>query len=205
MGGTFAATGPMAHERGWHRALGSHDAPWAMTLRDGSVLVTGGSTDTDTARSREPDIYDPTAGTFRTGPDKEGGTSPTWTLNSYQPALNFARFDPAPGTWSDLVMIQYAPPGGSAVVLVDGEVLGHGVYLVSGGTILAVNLDAAAQRTPDGSVDGRAEVPSLVARYRRVPSATLLTDGRILVAGGIDFPDQAGRVLADAELVMPGP
>jgi WD40 repeat protein len=202
--GTWTATGTMVTPRFGHTAT---------LLPNGKVLVAGGidgpfGSGTELASA---ELYDPASGTWAdTGsmharridhtatllPDGKvlvaGGIAPQGT------ALASAElYDPASGTWTP------TGPMGSARYAHTATLLGDGDVLVAGGAGGPNNSDdgfwksaevyhpATGSWTATGEMDG----------YRLGSAATLLSGGRVLVAGGGTY---GGRVpFVSAELYDP--
>jgi hypothetical protein len=108
-----------------------------------------------------------------------------------------ALYDPAARRWS---IASPLPVGGSATLLVDGTVLVAGggksgtaaqLYDPGSGRWIATGSMTIARRGPDTSAGNTAEY-----------TATLMRDGKVLVAGGATAA-QPGKLLANAELYDP--
>ena len=198
--GKFVRTGKTA----------SFEAPFTATLlQNGKVLVTGaGAT---------PQLYDEVSGNFTTisfalppgtpsvtyqGAAIDRTAPHTSTLLKDGRVLLFEggyleTYDPATGTCADAGFIS---PGGewiypTATLLPDGRVLYEGGALVasagnSTGTNAAVAYDPAGVPARTGSMQAA----------RDYQTATLLTDGSVLIAGG---EDANNKTLASAELFKP--
>ena len=213
--GRFSPTGSMATPRFWHAAA---------TLADGRVLVAGGAT----SGSRpgvlpalaSAELYDPGTGVFTTThalatermqptatrlPD--GRVFVAGGKNDFGGPRTAELFDPTTGL--------FLPTGGTATP--------HGAAwrgLLHDGSVLLLGED-------DPSATGSAEVWSAFSQpivsapdpakaaaqaftavntstvLRVGHTATLLGDGRVLVAGGRDAADPNGPVLRSAEIVDP--
>jgi hypothetical protein len=202
--GTWTATGSMHARRLDHTAT---------LLPNGKVLIAGGHGPQGTALA-SAELYDPASGTWTpTGPMGSARDSHTATLlpngkvliaGGYGPqgtALASAElYDPASGTWTP------TGPMGSARDFHTATLLGDGDVLVAGGAggpnlgtqsgdgfwkSAEVYHPATGSWTATGEMDG----------YRLGSAATLLSDGRVLVAGGGTF---GGRVpFVSAELYDP--
>jgi Kelch motif protein len=195
--GTWTATGKMTT---WGDYRG------AVLLRDGRALVTGG-----TAKSAE--LYDPATGSWAASanmktwrnpialsllPDGKvlvtGGDGSEWT----PPDL----YDPVTGTWTPTG--DFARPGahyGSETLLSDGMVLVAGMGIDSP---VAVNLDAELYDAGTGSWT---TTGSMLREHSAGP-LTLLLDGTVLVAGGVDCSDRPAApsvciATGSAELYVP--
>ncbi len=192
-------------------------------LSDGRVLVAGGHGSTP-ALFASAELYDPGSGTWTaTGSMAGGRYGHTATLltdgmvlvaggDVIPPGSKFAPpgppvlasaelYDPGSGTWTAAAPMDGHRVGHTATLLPDGRVLvaGGGIDTLDG---LRDPL-ASAELYDPGSATWTATENMAEARYRH--TATLLPDGRVLVAGGtsgsggVDLP----LVLASAELYDP--
>jgi len=198
--GTFTATGPMTEGRAFHRAT---------ALAGGRVLVTGGDGVSRSALA-SAEIYDPKTGTF----------SPTGSMPTVAGALHTATrltdgrvlvagggsaadgrcyataaiYDPGTGTFS--------PTGSMATPR-----CGHTASLLQGGRVLMTtgtnNWQGTGYQSSAEVYDPKSGTFSPTGSTTASPAAqtaTVLTDGRVLVAGGNEVTDQS---LASAELYDP--
>lgn len=215
--GTFSPTGPMAQER-------TDDT--ATLLPNGKVLIAGGTSPLlagDFVMLATAELYDPATGKFSaTGsmvqaradqtatplPDghilvtggwvwTKGGDG-TWTQKTVPLA---ELYDPATGTFSSTGSMVHSRVGAVATLLGDGRVLVIGGQTYPGGG-LAVGASAelydpaTGKFTPTGSM-----ARSRGFRGASIFTATLLLDGRVLVAGGDD--SNGNDPLRSAELYDP--
>ena len=185
---TFKPTGSLARARGLDTAT---------LLADGRVLVSGGG-DAGWVHPgpylASAELYDPASGTF----SPTGSLTTTRTVHSAtlladgrvlviggneatdQPTVSAELYDPATGTFSPTGSMAAARALHSATLLADGRVL------VTGGaqdawTYSKAFLNSAEVYDPQSgrfSPTGSMEFP------RAGHTATLLSDGRVLVAGG---------------------
>jgi hypothetical protein len=200
--GALGATGSMKIARTGHTAT---------TLKDGRVLIAGGKGVYPNDGLTSAELYDP-----RTGQFTETGSMTAARQNHTAALLSDGRvlivggeagiiatpmvevYDPATGTFSPAGTMPAALVGVSATLLADGRVL------IAGGRPAATDDDAINSKaiataylldpatgtfSPTGSMT--------VARERH--TATLLTDGRVLITGGWTESGQA----ASAELYQP--
>ena len=165
----------------------------ATLLPNGKVLVVGGE-DRNNNTLASAQLYDPASGTWTTtGSLNTGRYLQTATLLSNGKVLvaggqdrNLNRlasaelYDPASGTWTTTGSLNNARDGHTATLLPNGKVLVAAGFYYNGGT--DVNLSSAelydpasGTWTPTGSLN--------TARYDH--TATLLPNGKVLVAGGI--------------------
>jgi hypothetical protein len=195
--GKFSSTGSMAVPRANFTAT---------MLATGRVLVAGGGGEGGAGASAE--LYDPTTGKFsRTGSltvaryhqtatllkDGRvlivGGNNGHWAVNS--PEL----YNPATGKFSATGAMSTDRMLHSSTLLSDGRVLvvGGQAPAASGASFILASCElydpATGRFTPTGSL--------IQARIDQ--TATLLTDGRVLIAGGGDISGW----LASAELYRP--
>ncbi len=173
----WSPTGSMSEARGGHAAV---------ILPSGKVLVIGGDATAD--------VYDPTTGTFSaTGPPMFAhGVNATATL------LNDGRVLVVGGTDAPSAAELYDPASGkflstgppvqphgyfhTATLLNDGRVL------VVGGLVNAGNGGAASDTNAGGETydpkTGKFAATGAMMANRNLHTATLLLDGRVLIAGG---------------------
>lgn len=179
--GTRSPTGSMAAARSGHEAT---------LLQDGRVLVTGG------AARGEPtaEVYDPETGSWNvTAPLPERTLGHTATLLADGRVLvaggfgdtgetaSAALYDPAAGTWTQTAPMSVERDGHAAALLADGRVL------VAGGDSRTQAGEPVVRNTSAEIYDpatGTWTVTGSMAVARRDHSATLLPDGKVLVAGG---------------------
>ena len=204
--GTWSATGSMAGARSDHTAT---------LLSDGNVLVVGGFGE-DASGTAE--LYDPASGTWSaTGSMAEARSGHTATLLSdgrvlvagggsdgCEPRASAELFDPANGTWTATGTMAEARFGHTATLLTNGEVLvasGQNTSCDSS-TIGAL----ASAEVFDPATGTWTATGSLIQARPGGSTATLLSDGRVIVAGGSDGRnDPLGEhPLASAELFDPG-
>ncbi len=179
----------------------------ATLLLDGRVLVAGGRDALGGAASAE--IYDPGTGVWATvgsmhGPRLShsatllldgtvfvaGGTS-----NGSTYLATAERYDPGTGAWTRLASMPSSRSGHTATLLADGSVLIAGGQAVVGGPVLATS----ELFRPTRKNGGRWSSAGLMATARTLHTATRLSNGRVLVCGGID---STGRT-SSCELYTP--
>ena len=206
-------------------ATGTMVAPYfshtATRLPDGKVLVSGLDGDGDTPSA---ELYDPVSGTWTaTGAMATAGPGLTATLlpdgevllagpDSPPGGPSAELYDPISGTWTltgSMVTPRY---GHTATLLPDGKVLVAGGVLPADGRVCRSGSTpspaclgdpvASAELYDPRSGTWSATQDMVATRYSH--TATLLPDGRVLVAGGeSDAVTSAGFALASAELYDP--
>jgi hypothetical protein len=199
--GKFSPTGSMIYPRSAHTAT---------LLPDGLVLIAGGSG----SLSAPAELYDPATGTFSpTGtmaanPDRRGHTA---TLLADGRVLlaggddgSAELYDPATGIFRATGRMGTRRSDATATLLPDGRVLiagggiDGGVPFTSG--LHSVSLASAELYDP---ATGTFSPTGSMATTRTHATATLLTDGRVLIAGGVGGIHGERIPLASAELYEP--
>ncbi len=202
--GAFIATGPMVHPRAQHAAT---------RLADGRVLVVGG-VDENAIPVATAELYDPGTGRFSsTGSMARSRNYPVATLlpdgrvlvtggiDDGGTALASAElYDPTKGSFSETGSMAYPRVNFTANLLPDGRVLIAGGQ-PSQNSVLPV---AAAELYDPSTGTFTATGSMQEARYSH--TATLLSGGRVLIAGGdgaMRSSSPAARPLSSAELYDP--
>jgi hypothetical protein len=206
--GTFSATGSMTVPRFTHAAI---------RLNDGRVLVLGGQ-QTAKASLASAEIFDPAAGTFtaagnmqapREGPTvallKDGRVLIVGGLvhdgDNLFVVLAAEIFDPATNTFTLTGRTQVPHAYHATVALPDGRVLLVGGYRtnpVGPGNITTKEIEAFDPATGAFSTVGQ------LSEGRLGPTANLLPDGKVLIAGGEDIsPDQQAIPSTTVEVFDP--
>jgi hypothetical protein len=186
----------------------------ATILADGRVLVIGGQSGAAGARGAIPpnasaEIYDPRTGRFTpTGSMTTGRSAHTATLladgtvlvaggsGALASALRTAElYNPRTGTFSPTGSMSTARSGETATLLPDGRAL------IAGGLGLVQNYSATALASAElyDPATGIFSQTGSMTTGRVEPTATLLGDGHVLIAGG----DGSKGPLESAELYDP--
>ena len=185
----------------------------ATSLPSGNVLIVGGS-------SAWAELYDPTTGTFgSTGSMSVARPGATATLlpngkvlvtggrqNSNTNLSSAEIYDPTTGAWTLTGSMVHPRSGQTATLLPDGKVLvaggacnGSG-YGCDSGSFL-VNQRNAELYDP---ITGTWTVTGSMSEGREFATATLLRNGEVLVAGGLNNCDDTFCTdLAESELYDP--
>jgi centrosomal CEP192-like protein/galactose oxidase-like protein/Kelch motif protein len=194
--GMFVPTGSMNTARNGHSAT---------LLNNGKVLVAGGTGNLGTASA---ELYDPATGTFTTtGSMTTTRQGPSATLLSNGKVLvaggsggsdglflaSAELYDPATGTFTATGAMNNARGGQTATLLNNGEVLVAGGSGNSDDTTYMASAELYDPATGTFTATGS----MTTARYGH--SATLLNNGKVLLAGGLG----EGLDLASAELYDP--
>ena len=195
--GTFSPTGSLHVGRVGHTAT---------LLSNGRVLIAGGGDVGDSAPDlASAELYDPKTGTFSsTGSmtPAQGGTTATLLVNGRvlmaggSTDASAELYDPKTGTFSSTGSMTPAQGGTTATLLVNGRVLMAGGMAFYPGSAFGAVLAWAELYDPK---NGTFSPTGSMASARGGATATLLTDGRVLVAGGLASPNY----LASAELYDP--
>jgi hypothetical protein len=207
--GIFTATGSMTTARAGHTAT---------LLLDGRVLIAGGHlyTATGTAVFASAELYDPTSGTFTaTGAMIRprymhiatlladgrvlivGGLGPapnTPFASADVPVYTAELYDPSTGTFTS-TGATLTTTVGAATLLPSGEVL------IAGGAAPPPFPTAATAELYDpaqGVFASTSEYAGSIFHYGLFSdfTATLLSDGRVLIAGGGDSSDYSGGAVS---------
>ncbi len=213
--GTFTRTSDMKHEREGHAAT---------LLRNGNVLLTGGR-DNSQLSLNSAELYDPASGTFRpTGHLKYAREAHTATLldsgkvlvagggysnipGGYVALYNCELYDPAAGAFSVTGRLAHERFGHTATLLRNGQVLiagGHSGQITGLGpsvpSVFFTGMTSAELYDPEAG--GFQKTGSLLTAHY-LHTATMLTNGRVLIAGGWNSVGPAPVGIRDAEIYDP--
>jgi Galactose oxidase, central domain/Kelch motif len=192
----FRATGSMAIGRASHSAT---------LLKDGRVLVAGGLvafTPRGSTLTASAEVYDPTAGTFSTTGSM--GNPRYWhtatLLTNGQVLITGGRGGLASAELFDPVSGTFVPTGvmASARYLHTATLLTNGKVLIAGGADTNAAGIAFATAELFDPASGTFSPTGSMGTARAGHTATLLTSGKVLVAGGGN-----GNPIATAELYDP--
>ncbi len=184
-------------------------ARWGQTvtlLNNGKVLVVGGSGSSGVLC--EAELYDPATGTWTptSSPNAArmnhtatllpngkvmvaGGTDGSSVLSSTE------LYDPTDGSWTTVDGLNTARCYHTATLLGNGEVL------VTGGEDISGNSSTKCELYDPATGYWTVSKGNHLLSARYMHTATLLPDGRVLVAGGFSTPN---TILSSAELYTPG-
>jgi hypothetical protein len=217
-GGTFSVTGSMGTARFAHAAV---------LLNSGIVLVAGGGDFVGGTASAE--FFDPATGTFTAGNPMTsarawftatllangkvllaGGDHIESTVTTIMLSTG-ELFDPATGTFTSLGQMTAAREGHTATLRGDGTVLiagGDHVIFTGGSTrVGAFPHTTSTTESFDPAIAGFTAEQSLLTD-RTAHTATLLTSGKLLIAGGTQYRSPAPQIpptkvtLPSAELLQ---
>lgn len=191
--GQFSPAGSMSDARGGSRAI---------RLADGRILVTGGRVGSASATA-STEIWDPATESFSAGPDmaqarqnhavalrSDGTVLITGGSNADAQFLSSAEIMDVSAGSSVLTAAELPHPRDlhDAVTLADGRVLLVGGYeqlpITGGTTALPSDSIVEVSDGPDPSFDAWPRPDGVLQQGRVFHTTTLLTDGRVLVAGG---------------------
>jgi hypothetical protein len=181
--GTWTSTGSMTTARSGHAAL---------RLRDGGVLVVGGSGLYTAGPLASAEIYDPTAGTWTsTGSTAASRSAPVLLPdgrvlveggfnNGSNPVASAEIYDPTTGSWTITGSMAYRRNWHSATLMSNGKVLvaGGNACPAAGGSCTGKYAEVYDPATETWTSTG--SLNSDHASHMAVP----LPDGRVLVVGG---------------------
>jgi N-acetylneuraminic acid mutarotase len=178
----------------------------ATLLQDGRVLVAAGNRKQALSSA---ELYDPSSGSWaptgRLGQNRQAHTATLLANGRVLVAGGFATgggkalnsaelFDPATGSWSATGSMSQARDSHTATLLPDGRVL------VAGGEGQGSSLGGLASAEIYDPASGTWTQTGSLGQAREQHTATLLPNGKVLVAGG-EAP--GGASLASAELYDP--
>jgi len=194
--GTFSATGSMTTARYGHTAT---------LLPNGRVLIAGGGSTSAPVGLASAELYDPTTGHFTaTGSMTVGRFFHTATLLQNGKVLltggvrngdslaSAELYDPSTGTFTATGSMSYTRYVHTATLLANGQVLIAAGNFLAGIYYYLASAELYNPTTGIFSPTGSMSVP------RYAPYATLLPNGKVLVAGGYN-----GNYLAIADLYDP--
>ncbi len=201
--GSIKFTGNMEVDRSWHRST---------LLPDGKVFVTGGLDSYGDALA-SAEIYDPATGKFTDAGimnSKRAGHSATllpdgrvliaggsYSKNDWETLSSAEIYDPATGSFTKTASLNTARMGHEATLLSDGRVL------ITGGTSANRDTRLVASAEIYDSTTGAFTETGSMSEARVDHTATLLANGKVLVAGGYAVQNSSGGLTSSAELYDP--
>jgi Kelch motif len=198
--GTWTATADM---------LVAGQGQTATLLSNGKVLVVGGVY----GPPQQAELYDPISGTWTaTGFRTTRGSGHTATLlpdgkvlvvgftsRVKDGASSAELYDPSSGSWSATGNLAHLNTPHTATLLPDGSVL-----VVGCGADVGKGKPTANAELYDPISGSWKVVGQMLENHGIACAATLLADGRVLVAGGSNETSGSASVLASAEVYDPG-
>ena len=197
-------------------------APWndvrvdftATLLADGRVLVTGGDDFNATQNLASAILFDPASLTWSNAASMAftrvfhtatllqdgrvlvvGGTGAAGTKAEI--------YDPAGNTWSTAASLAKPRSFHAATLLQDGRVMVSGGFDGGDGVSFSSSLVPTARVELFDPLAGTSAAAASMIGVRYSHTATLLADGRLLVAGGSPYADSPRQYLGTAELFVP--
>jgi hypothetical protein len=215
--GKFTMTGSMSISRRGHTST---------RLVDGRVLIAGGAQSSaggDSPALDTAELYNPATGMFvSTGTMTSGHDMHTATLlqdgrvliaggvnQASQVAATAELYDPGTGKFSGTGSLAHALEWHSATLLPNGQVLIAGgyefTYETKGSGWQVKSMGALASAELYDPTTGHFGNAGSMTMARTGHTATLLLDGRVLIAGGVGPADGTGQSLSSAEMYLPLP
>ena len=203
--GTFTGTGSMSTARTNHTAT---------LLGNGEVLIAGGWNGNPTEFPASAELYDPAAGTFvATGSMSVGRDMPTATLLPIGKVLIVGGYDRNGEPTAEL----YDPAGGAFTIsgsmslvrdFFTATLSGNGKVLITGGYDDSADShsECLASAEQYAQANGTFAATGSMTVAREWHTATLLPNGKMLIAGGDDgvvTPQTGLNILTRAELFDP--
>jgi hypothetical protein len=204
----------------------AHVLGTATLLPDGRVLLVGGKASTEDGKpAAAAELYDPTTGKWTatgsmaqarwghtatlledgrvlvTGGVAGLGCSGAQVCGNGDQLASAEMYDPGSGRWNVTGSMHKVRSGHTATRLLDGGVLVTGGYDIEGANIAGAEIMGLTAVERYDPKSGQWTPTASMADARAGSTATLLPDGRVLVAGGDVVGNNAGR---SAELYDPG-
>jgi uncharacterized repeat protein (TIGR01451 family) len=190
--GTFTAAGKLTHPR---------SAAASVVVPGGQVLITGGNTASGSSASIER--YDPAAPTFTASGSLQQNHFQNTAVNLPDGRVVFIDvvselYTPATGAFTGAIYSSALHQGGStSTMLADGRVLVVGGIFSTNSTVTRNTADLFSSQ---GAVFLKTAT-TVAPRY--YATSTLLADGRVLIAGGVDYSASGSPLVASAEIFDP--
>ena len=187
--------------------------PGSALLDDGRVLVVGGTPSSSVAAMASSRVYDPGTGQWSATTDmlharaypmvvklKDGSVLVAGGALNGAPSDAAERYSPDYGGWLQAGTMNSPRTQGTATLLDDGRVL-----VAGGGNAAAPTFAATASAEIYDPATNAWTSAAPMSLPRALHTATLLSDGEVLVAGGATaYTGSRGTVTASAEIYNPG-
>jgi galactose oxidase-like protein len=220
IGGTLSSMVAYNSSSNTFTSVGNADAPYdtLVLLNSGKVLLVGRgnsiTVSSDSSVRTSAEIFDPVSGTFTsTGPLLEGISSAAAVRlsdgrvlivggriynQSAEPTATAELYNPASGTFAFTGSMTTPRFNHTATLLRNGEVL------VAGGTASSISMAPVASAELYDPIAGTFAPLAAMTTAHANHTATLLADGRVLIAGGAVLPrNSKNSVTAVAEIYDP--
>jgi hypothetical protein len=185
----------------------ARNEPISMGLRDGRVVVFLNDSNCSSSQNDQSEIYSPTTGVWSLGPKTAGlfYGRPEWTqlsdgrwlIAGGETTATANLFDPASGTFS-AVAATSTPRHVAAT-----EPLPDGGAIIAGGVDGAPNYNILASTLKFTPSTGQWNTTGALNVARAYPAHAALSDGRILVVGGMVELNYKNTATASAEIYDP--
>jgi N-acetylneuraminic acid mutarotase/predicted Ser/Thr protein kinase len=185
-----------------------------VVLADGRFIVIGGTVNGSSTRAATAAVWilDPASAHWSAGPSlnqarayamavrlTDGSILVAGGSSNSKPMATAERLYPGSGSWVMVGQMSEARTEGSMVALLSGAALA-----VGGGTVGAPSYKATASADVFDPTSNQWTAALPMSSARAIETATVLNDGRVLVAGGATvWYSQAGQVNSSAEIFDP--
>jgi hypothetical protein len=201
---TFTPTGSMSVTRVYHTAI---------LLNNGTVLIVGGYPESGREPLASAELYDPATGTF--SPTTGNMSTPraqanairlnngkvliSGGTNATEAIVSAELYDPATGIFTPTGSMNTSRYGATVSLLNSGKVLIAGGWTGLIEPVTGSPLNSAELYDPAA---GTFSFTGSMTAFRCLHTAALLNNGKVLVAGGYEWPN--ALYLTSAELYDPG-